>query len=62
MADIQETNFDRANFERANLEIAQCLSFYQLTKVKTLYVTKFDEEYSTPLKKKHPILFEKSGK
>jgi len=35
------------------------VSFDQLSKVKTLYDAKLDEELFTPLKEKYPALFEK---
>ncbi len=50
-----------ANLEGANFEGAQHLSFYQLSKVKTLHDTKLDEKVLITLKKTYPALFEKTG-
>jgi len=47
------------NFEAAFLGEAYGLSLEQLSKVKTLYNTKLDEELLIPLKEKYPALFEK---
>ena len=51
-----------ANLEMANLIGAQHLSLDQLSKVKTLYNAKLDEELLIPLKEKYPALFEKPDK
>ena len=64
--DLRRTNLHvadiiEANLEIANLEGVQNLSFYQLSRVKTLYTTKLDEELFIPLKNKYSALFEKPG-
>lgn len=68
-ADLSRTNLERAylgdaNFEGANLEYADLkgaknLTIDQLSKVKTLYKAKLDEELEKPLREKYPSLFEK---
>jgi uncharacterized protein YjbI with pentapeptide repeats len=62
-ADLQEANLKEANLEGAylvvtNLKGAQNLSIFQLSKVKTLYNAKLDNELLMPLKEKYPTLFE----
>ena len=47
-----------ANLKGADLKGARNLSFDQLSKVKTLYDIKLDNELLLPLKKKYPALFE----
>ncbi|MDO5841558.1 MAG: pentapeptide repeat-containing protein, partial [Methanosarcina mazei] len=58
-ANLQGANLQEANLYGADLQGAHHLSFDQLSKVKTLYDTKLDEEFLVPLKKKYPALFEK---
>ena len=53
-----KANLGEANFRGANLEGAYGLSIDQLSKVKTLYNAKLDEELLIPLKEKYPALFE----
>ena len=60
-ANLIGTNLQGANLKEANLEGVQNLSFYQLSRVKTLYTTKLDEELFMPLKNKYPAFFEKPG-
>ena len=55
---LEKASLEGANLEGANLEGARNLSFDQLSRVKTLYDTKLDEELLIPLKKKYPALFE----
>ena len=57
-ANLQEANLEGANFEATLLEWAYGLSLDQLSKVKTLYDTKWDEKLLIQLKEKHPVLFE----
>ena len=52
------TNLEGANLEEAKLEGARNLSLDQLSRVKTLYDTKLDEQLLRSLKEKHPALFE----
>ena len=47
-----------ANLKGADLKGTRNLSFDQLSKVKTLYDIKLDNELLLPLKKKYPALFE----
>ena len=56
-----KANLGEANFREANLEGAYGLSIDQLSKVKTLYNAKLDEELLIPLKEKYPALFEVSN-
>ena len=60
-ANLYGANFIETNIEGADFEGVQNLSFYQLSRVKTLYTTKLDEELFIPLKNKYPALFEKPG-
>ena len=53
----REKNLQGANFVGTNLEGAQDLSFFQLSKVKTLYNAKLDEEFLIQLKEEFPFLF-----
>ena len=55
---LKGTNLRKANLEGANLKGALDLSIDQLSKVKTLYNAKIDEELLTSLKGKYPALFE----
>jgi uncharacterized protein YjbI with pentapeptide repeats len=62
-ANLQGANLYGANLEGAylvgtNLEGAQNLSLFQLSKVKTLYNAKLDEELLMLLKEEYPALFE----
>jgi hypothetical protein len=50
---------EEAKFEGANLEGAKNLTIDQLSKAKTLYDTKIDDQLLIPLKEKYPALFEK---
>ncbi len=54
-----EVSLEGANFQGANLKGAKNLTIDQLSKVKTLYDAKLDEELLIPLKEKYPALFEK---
>ena len=56
---LQEADLAKTNLQRANLRGVKNLSLDQLSKVKTLYNTKLDNELLIPLKKKYPALFEK---
>jgi Uncharacterized low-complexity proteins len=58
-ADFQGAKLDGADLTGANLEGAKNLTIDQLSKVKTLYNAKLDEELLIPLKEKYPTLFEK---
>jgi len=57
MAHLKLTNLEQANFQGANLKRAHHLTIDQLSKLKTLYDTKLDEEFLIPLKEKYPALF-----
>ena len=67
-ADLTEANLKGANLERADLKWANLegtylgetygLSIDQLSKVKTLYNAKIDDELLISLKGKYPALFE----
>ena len=59
----KEANLKRANLKRANLKGAKIrevhyLTFDQLSRAKTLYYTKIDEELYLVLNEKYPALFE----
>jgi uncharacterized protein YjbI with pentapeptide repeats len=56
-ANLQGANLQGANLQEANLQEAHNLSIDQLSKVKTLYNAKLDEELLKLLKEKYPILF-----
>jgi proteasome lid subunit RPN8/RPN11 len=58
-ADLKEADLKEADFEGANLKGANELTIDQLSKVKTLYNAKLDNELLTQLKEKYPALFEK---
>jgi len=58
-ADLFNANLDGANLSKAYLEGAKNLTVYQLSKVKTLYEAKLDDELLIPLKERYPALFEK---
>lgn len=63
-ADLRYTNFglahlSGADLEGANLKGARNLTVDQLSKVKSLYKAKLDEELLIPLKEKYPALFDK---
>ena len=57
-ANLENANLEGTNLEKANLEETYGLSIDQLSKVKTLYNAKLDEELLIPLKEKYPALFE----
>lgn len=57
-ANLRETSFLEANLTGANLKGARNLSIDQLSKAKTLYNAKIDDELLIPLKEKCPALFE----
>lgn len=59
MANLEGANFLEANLHETNLYEKVNLSFDQLSKVKTLYNAKLDEELLFSLKEKYPALFEK---
>ena len=56
---LKGTNLKEANLSKANLSGAKHLTYDQLSKVKTLYNAKLDDELLIPLKEKYPALFEK---
>jgi uncharacterized protein YjbI with pentapeptide repeats len=51
-------HLEEANLQGANLEGTHHLTIDLLSKVKTLYNAKLDEELLIPLKEKYPTLFE----
>ncbi|KKH97988.1 hypothetical protein EO95_02125 [Methanosarcina sp. 1.H.T.1A.1] len=57
--DFEKANLEGADLEGADLEGAKNLTVDQLSKVKTLYNAKFDEEFKISLQEKYPALFEK---
>jgi uncharacterized protein YjbI with pentapeptide repeats len=57
-ATCKEADFTKANLQRADLTGVYFLTLDQLSKAKSLYGTKLDEELSNALKDKHPELFE----
>jgi hypothetical protein len=62
-ADLKDAHLEGANLidvhlEEADLKQAKNLTIDQLSKVKTLYDAKLDEQYLIPLKEKYPTLFE----
>lgn len=73
-ADLKGADLEGADLEGAHLKKVDdppkfpglspsCnVTFKQLSKVKTLYDAELDEELLIPLKKKHPDLFESTGK
>jgi proteasome lid subunit RPN8/RPN11 len=58
-ANLKEADLKGADFEGANLKGVNELTIDQLSKVKTLYNAKLDNELLIPLKEKYPALFEK---
>ncbi len=58
-ANLKGANLKGADFEGANLKEVDELTIDQLSKVKTLYNAKLDDELLIPLKEKYPALFEK---
>jgi uncharacterized protein YjbI with pentapeptide repeats len=58
-ADFEGADLKDADFSRASLIGAKNLTVDQLSKVKTLYYAKLDDELLIPLKTKYPHLFEK---
>jgi uncharacterized protein YjbI with pentapeptide repeats len=58
-ANLTGADLTRANLRGANLKEAKNLTVDQLSKVKTLYNAKLDEELLIPLKKDYPALFDK---
>jgi BTB/POZ domain-containing protein KCTD9 len=57
-ANLEGTDLKWANLEGTDLGDTYGLSFDQLSKVKTLYNAKIDDELLIPLKEKYPALFE----
>ncbi len=57
-ANLQGADLVEANLPGANLEGTQNLSLFQLSKVKTLYNAKLDEELLMLLKEEYPAFFE----
>ena len=57
-ANLQGANLSEADLSGADLKQAKNLTIDQLSKVKTLYDAKLDEQYLIPLKEKYPALFE----
>jgi proteasome lid subunit RPN8/RPN11 len=58
-ANLKEADLKGADFEGANLKGVNELTIDQLSKVKTLYNAKLENELLIPLKEKYPALFEK---
>jgi hypothetical protein len=58
-ANLSKAFLSEANLSWANLYWANNLTVDQLSKVKTLYNAKLDEELEKPLREKYPALFEK---
>jgi uncharacterized protein YjbI with pentapeptide repeats len=56
-ANFTKANLGKANLREANLKKANQLSIEQLSKVKTLYNAKLDNELLITLIEKHPALF-----
>jgi uncharacterized protein YjbI with pentapeptide repeats len=56
-ANFEGANLEGADLEGANLNGAKNLTVNQLSKVKTLYNAKLDEELEKPLREKYPDLF-----
>ncbi|MDY9926446.1 pentapeptide repeat-containing protein [Methanosarcina sp.] len=56
-ADFREANLQKAFLLEADLREAENLTIDQLSKVKTLYHAKLDEELKIPLREKYPNLF-----
>ena len=57
-SELPKANLTGADLSGTNLEGAKNLSPEQLSKVKTLFNTKLDDELLIPLKEKYPALFE----
>jgi len=57
MANLKKANLIEANLEGANLGGALNLSIGQLSKVRSLYNVKLDEESLIQLKEEFPLLF-----
>jgi hypothetical protein len=57
-ADLKDAHLEGANLIDVHLKQAKNLTIDQLSKVKTLYDAKLDEQYLIPLKEKYPTLFE----
>ena len=57
-ANLEEANLKRANLKGAKIREVHYLTFDQLSRVKTLYYTKMDEELYLVLNEKYPALFE----
>jgi len=57
-AHLEGADLTGTNLEGADLKQAKNLTIDQLSKVKTLYDAKLDEQYLIPLKEKYPTLFE----
>jgi hypothetical protein len=55
---LEGADLTGTNLEEADLKQAKNLTIDQLSKVKTLYDAKLDEQYLIPLKEKYPTLFE----
>jgi uncharacterized protein YjbI with pentapeptide repeats len=58
-AHLKGANLEHANLQGANLKGAHHLTIDQLSKLKTLYDTKLDEEFLITLKEKYSALFKK---
>lgn len=58
-ADLRGANLKWANLEETYFKNTKNLTVEQLSKAKTLYNAKLDEELLIPLKEKYPSLFEK---
>jgi hypothetical protein len=56
---LRGADLEGVDFEGANLEYTWDLTIEQLSEVKTLYNSKLDKWIETPLREKHPALFEK---
>ena len=57
-AHLKWTDLEKVNLQGANLKGTHHLLIDQLSKVRTLYDTKLDEELLIPLKEKYPALFD----
>ena len=61
-ADLEGVNLKGANLEETNLKGAKNLTVDQLSKAKTLYNAKLDEELEKPLRENYPHLFDEPPK
>ncbi|WP_292388044.1 pentapeptide repeat-containing protein [Methanosarcina sp. UBA5] len=61
-ADLEGVNLKGANLEETNFKGAKNLTVDQLSKAKTLYNAKLDEELEKPLRENYPYLFDEPPK